>query len=156
MKTTRKLRPGENTFIYLLLALSLFILVMAYRISGFKAISSPGAFPMAAGLVMVISVGLVLLGHRRLEKPDAANYADELRLAVKTVFPREFLIYVGIIFVYMLLIVPLHFLPSSFVFLVVSIIVLRGGSLVKSLLISTGTLACIYVIFQFFFRVVMP
>ena len=90
MKTTRKLRPGENTFVYLLLVLSLFILVMAYRISGFKAISSPGAFPMAAGLVMVISAGLVLLGHRKLEKPDAVSYADEMRRAAKTIFPKEF------------------------------------------------------------------
>ena len=156
MKTTRKLRPGENLFIYLLLAFSLFILIMAYFISGFSSVSSPGAFPMAAGLVMVISAILVLIGHRKLEKPDVENFADEMKLAVKNIFPKEFVIYTGIIIAYMIAIQPLHFLPSSFIFLVVSMIVLRGSSLVKSLLISAGTLACIYVIFQYFFRVIMP
>ncbi len=84
MKKIRKLRPGENVFVCLMMALSLFVLILAYRISGFSAISSPGAFPMAAGLVMVISAGLALLGHRKLEKPDAKNFADEMKLAVKT------------------------------------------------------------------------
>lgn len=139
-----------------MMAFSLFVLILAYRISGFSAISSPGAFPMAAGLVMVISAGLALLGHRKLEKPDAKNFADEMKLAVKQVFPKEFVIYTGIIFTYMIVLQPLHFLPSSFVFMVVSMMVLRGSSFVKSLLISAGTLVCIYVIFQYFFRVVMP
>ena len=156
MKTTRKLRPGENLFIYFLLAFSLFILIMAYLISGFSSVSSPGAFPMAAGLVMVISAILVLIGHRKLEKPDVENFADEMKLAVKNVFPKEFIIYAGIIIAYMVLIQPLHFLPSSFAFMVVSMLVLRGSGIVKSLLISAVTLACIYVIFQYFFRVIMP
>jgi putative tricarboxylic transport membrane protein len=156
MKTTRKLRPGENLFIYFLLAFSLFILIMAYLISGFSSVSSPGAFPMAAGVVMVISAILVLIGHRKLEKPDVENFADEMKLAVKNVFPKEFIIYAGIIIAYMVLIQPLHFLPSSFAFMVVSMLVLRGSGIVKSLLISAVTLACIYVIFQYFFRVIMP
>jgi Na+/melibiose symporter-like transporter len=138
------------------LAFSLFILIMAYLISGFSSVSSPGAFPMAAGVVMVISAILVLIGHRKLEKPDVENFADEMKLAVKNVFPKEFIIYAGIIIAYMVLIQPLHFLPSSFAFMVVSMLVLRGSGIVKSLLISAVTLACIYVIFQYFFRVIMP
>jgi hypothetical protein len=111
---------------------------------------------MAAGVVMVISAILVLIGHRKLEKPDVENFADEMKLAVKNVFPKEFIIYAGIIIAYMVLIQPLHFLPSSFAFMVVSMLVLRGSGIVKSLLISAVTLACIYVIFQYFFRVIMP
>jgi putative tricarboxylic transport membrane protein len=156
MKKTRKLRPGENVFVCLMMAFSLFILILAYRISGFSAISSPGAFPMAAGLVMVVSAGLALRGHRKLEKPDAENFAAEMKLAVKAVFPKEFVIYTAIIIGYMILLQPLHFLTSSFVFMVVSMIVLRGSGWVKSLIISAVTLACIYAIFQYFFRVVMP
>lgn len=156
MKTSRKLRAGENAFTFLLLAFSLFILVIAYRISGFSSISSPGAFPMAAGLVMVVSIALVLAGNRKLEKPDAENITDELRQAAKAVFPKEFIVYTLVIIGYMMLIQPIHFLPSSFIFMVVSMIVLRGSGLVRSLLISAVTLACIYVVFEYFFRVVMP
>jgi hypothetical protein len=111
---------------------------------------------MAAGLVMVISAGFALLGNRKLEKPDSENFADEMKLAVKAVFPKEFVIYTGIIIGYMMVLQPLHFLPSSFIFMAVSMVVLRGSGWVKSLLISAGTLVCIYVIFQYFFRVIMP
>ncbi len=156
MKTTRKLRPGENLFVYILLAFSLFILVMAYRISGFSSASSPGAFPMAAALVMVVSAFLVLIGHRKLEKPDAQGVKDEIRAAAKTVFPKEFIIYTGIIIVYMIIIQPLHFLPSSFAFMVLSMKVLRGSGLTKSLLISAGLLGFIYIVFQYLFRVILP
>jgi putative tricarboxylic transport membrane protein len=152
----RRLRPGENLFCIFLLLLSLFILIMAYRISGFSSVSSPGAFPIAAGLVMVISMGLVLFGHRRLEKPAAADFKEELRVAARETLPLKFILYTVIILGYMLLLQPLHFLPSSFLFLVVSMMVLKGSGLVKSLLISAGTLAVIYLIFQFLFRVVMP
>ncbi len=138
------------------MAFSLFVLVMAFRISGFTSISSPGAFPMGAGLVMVVSAGLILLENRKLEKPDVKDFTDELRVVANTVFPREFLIYTCIIVGYMIMIKPLHFLPSSFIFMVVSMVILRGSGFVKSLLISAGTMACIYVVFQFFFRVVMP
>jgi putative tricarboxylic transport membrane protein len=156
MKKSRKLRAGENAFTILLLAFSLFILVIAYRISGFSSISSPGAFPMAAGLVMLISAALVLVGNRKLEKPGAEGIKDELKQAAKAVFPKEFIIYTFIIIGYMILIQPIHFIPSSFVFMVISMIVLRGSGLVRSLLISAATLTCIYVIFEYFFRVVMP
>lgn len=138
------------------MAFSLFVLIMAYGISGFTSISSPGAFPMGAGLVMVVSAGLILLENRKLEKPDVKDFTDELRVVANTVFPREFLIYTCIIVGYMIMIKPLHFLPSSFIFMVVSMVILRGSGFVKSLLISAGTMACIYVVFQFFFRVVMP
>lgn len=111
---------------------------------------------MGAAFVMVISMAFVLLNNRKLEKPDAKGLADELRLAGKQVLPRVFMIYTGIIIVYMILIQPLHFLPSSFAFLFASMIYLRGSSIIKSLIITTITLAGIYVVFQYFFRVVLP
>lgn len=156
MRKSRKLRVGENYFAWLLMVFSLFVLFLAYRISGFSSISSPGTFPMGAAFVMVISMAFILLNNRKLEKPDAKGLADELRLTAKQVLPRVFLIYVGIIIVYMILIQPLHFLPSSFAFLLVSMIYLRGSSIIKSLIITTVTLAGIYAVFQYFFRVVLP
>ena len=156
MKANRKLEAGENVFTAVLLAFSLFVLVCAYLISGFKSVSSPGTFPMIAAAVMVVSIVLVLLDNRKAEKPDANGLKDELRLAGKNIFSPVFLIYTVIIIVYMLIIQPLHFLPSSFAFLLVSMIYLKGSTPVKSLLISAGTLGSIYLIFHFLFRVVLP
>jgi putative tricarboxylic transport membrane protein len=156
MKEIRKLRAGENLFAWLMMAFSLFVLVQAYLISGFSSISSAGTFPMGAAAIMVVAMALILVTNRKLEKPDADGLKDELQQAVKQVLPKVFLVYTGVIIGYMILIQPLHFLPSSFAFLLVSMIYLKGSTAIKSLIISTLTLACIYIVFQYFFRVVLP
>jgi hypothetical protein len=156
MKENRKLRAGENFFAWLMLALGLFVLIQAYLISGFSSISSSGTFPMGAAATMVLSMAILLLNNRKLEKPDADGLKDELRQAAKEVLSLVFLVYTGIIIGYMILIQPMHFLPSSFAFLLVSMIYLKGSTIIKSLIISILTLVCIYIVFQSFFRVVLP
>ena len=156
MEKDRKLRAGENCFAWILLLFSLFILVQAYFISGFSSISSAGTFPMAASAVMVVSSCLILFKNRRLEKPDTKNLRDELIQAVKQVLPPIFLIYSVIVIFYAALLQPLHFLPSSFAFLIISIIYLKGTTVPKAIIISTSILVFIYILFQYFFRVVLP
>ncbi len=111
---------------------------------------------MGAAAIMVVAMALILLNNRKLETPDVDGFKDELQQAAKKVLPKVFLVYAGVIIAYMILIQPLHFLPSSFAFLLVSMIYLKGSTILKSLIISTLTLACIYIVFQFFFRVVLP
>ena len=156
MKDNRKLRAGENVFSWLLLLFSLFVLVQAYLISGFSSISSAGTFPMGASAVMVIAMVFILVDNFKSNRMATDGFKNELREATKIVFPNVFLIYSIIVIVYMILMKPLHFLPSSFVFLVVSMIYLKGGNALKSLIISAATLGFIYMIFQYFFRVVLP
>ena len=156
MKKSRKLHYGENAFTWFLLTFSVFVLVFACLISGFSSVSSPGTFPMVAAAVMVFSILLVLRGNRKSEKPDSENLTDELRQAAREIFSPVFLLYTGIVIVYMLIIQPLHFLPSSFVFLLVSMIYLKGSTPIKSLIISAVTLGVIYLIFHYLFRVVLP
>jgi putative tricarboxylic transport membrane protein len=156
MKKDRKLRAGENIFGWILLLFSLYILLQAYFISGFSSISSAGTFPMAASAVMVVSSGLILLNNRRLKKPDTKNIRDELVLTVKTVLPSIFLFYIVIVIVYAALLKPLHFLPSSLAFLIISIIYLKGTTVPKTILISISILVFIYILFQYVFRVVLP
>lgn len=156
MAENRKLRAGENFFAWLMLALGVFILVQAYLISGFSSINSPGTFPMGAAAVMVVSATLILFHNRKLAKPHADSLKVELRQAAAEVLPRVFLVYTVVIIAYMLLIRPLHFLPSSFAFMLLSIIYLKGGRPLKGLVISSAMLGFIYIVFQYFFRVVLP
>jgi putative tricarboxylic transport membrane protein len=156
MSTTRKLREGENFFGWLLLVFSVVVLILAYRISGFKSVSSPGAFPMFAAGVMVLAMIGVLRGNRRMENPATKGLKAELAVAAKSNFPKVVLIFIAIIIAYMLLLQPLTFLPSSFAFLFFSIWYLRGSSLLKAFLFSLLTLAGIYVIFHTAFKVVLP
>lgn len=156
MSETRKLREGENFFGWLLLLFSAGVLFLAYRISGFKSVSSPGAFPMFAAAVMVLSMIGVVRNNRRMEKPETASFRAELAIAAKSNFPRAVLIFIAIIIAYMLILQPLTFLPSSFAFLFFSTWYLRGSSLLKAFLVSLLTLGGIYVIFHTAFKVVLP
>lgn len=156
MKDSRKLRAGENGFSWLLLLFSIFVLVQAYLISGFSSISSAGTFPMGASAVMVIAMVFILLNNLKLKRIVTDGLKNELRQTVTSVLPNVFLVYSLIVIVYMILIKPLHFLPSSFAFLLVSMIYLKGSNALKSLIISIATLGVIYLIFQYFFRVVLP
>jgi putative tricarboxylic transport membrane protein len=152
----RKLQPGETVFSWILMLFSCFVLVLAWRISGFSSVSSPGAFPMAAAVVMVISMVSLVISNHKEQKSESEGLVVELRVALQDIFKPVFLIYTAIILLYMVLLQPLHFLPASFLFLVGSIIYLKGSSPLKSLGISAGLLASIYTIFHFLFRVVLP
>ena len=152
----KKLRAGENFFGWLLMAFSLFVFIQAYRISGFSSISSPGTFPMGAAAIMVLSIGIIQLNNLRRQKPNTDSLKEELRLAAARVLPRIFLVYIAVIIVYMVLIEPLRFLPSSLAFLLVSMIYLKGANWLKSIFIGVGTMAGIYLVFQYVFRVVLP
>lgn len=156
MKKIKKLRDGENVFTCLLMAFCLFVLIMAYRISGFSSISSPGTFPMVSATVMVVTLLFLLIGNRKAQKPVAKNLKEEISRAARNVFSPVFLLYTAIILVYMIALEPLHFLPCSLAFLLVSIILLKGSRPVKALFISVGTIVGIYLIFQTLFRVVLP
>lgn len=155
MKKIRKLRTGENFFVWFLLLFSCTTLFFAYRISGLK-LCAPGTMPVAASTVMVITLVLVLLENRKAKKPDTDGIGHELKRAVNRMLPMQVVVYIFIMFAYMLAIKPLHFFPSSFVFLLVSTIYLRGTTWKKSIFITGGALLAVYLIFQFVFQVTLP
>jgi len=114
----RRLLPGETAFGYLMLAFSLFLLYQTYRIAGFSSISSGGAYPMFAAALMVISSLVVVLRNRRSPKVEATGPAGEWHRFRHEVAPPYPLIgYIGIMVLYMLLMEPLGFNLSSFLFL---------------------------------------
>ena len=156
MKKNRNLRDGENAFIWLMLALSLFVFITAYKISGFSSISSPGTFPMASAAVMMITCIILLVNNRQAFKPEATDLKEALKRTARDIFFPKFLIYTVIITLYMLAIQQIHFLPSSLVFLLISIVYLKGATPLKAVVISVGTLGGIYVVFHYLFRVVLP
>ena len=157
MNPTEKRRAGEAAFNLLLLAASGYVLFVAYRISGFSSVSSPGTFPMLAAGVMVGSMATVLWKERRRAiRADESRIGRQLRRAIGLVFPPVLLVYTGIIVGYMILIEPLHFIASSFAFLLVSIVYLKGARPLRALGISAVTLGSIYLVFHYLFRVTLP
>ena len=76
--------------------------------------------------------------------------------AGKILPPHPLLGYVAIILVYMLLLEPLGFNLSSFLFLFVSFWYLHRKGLFLAFGLSIGSVIVIYVIFTLIFRVILP
>jgi hypothetical protein len=150
-----KLRAGEFHFNVIILCLSVIVCVLAYQISGLK-LSAPGTFPLASSAVMVLAMLSVLWGDRKKQRENQEGFRNEIRQAIKEVLTRNFVVYTLIAVAYICTIELLHFIPSSFLFISISIVYLKGSSPLKALLISAVTLAFIYIVFLYFFKVLLP
>jgi len=146
-------RPGERILLWFLLAFSIFVLIQALRIPHLENLSSSGAFPIFIALILIGSSLRILWKNR--SRYNALNLGEEVRLARPFALPGVVVGYAAILLLYTLLTSPLHFVPSSYLFLVGSFLFLKGTTLKKSFLIAALTLAVIYVLFQTIFKVIL-
>ncbi|MBB4952201.1 hypothetical protein H4S14_000243 [Agrobacterium vitis] len=144
-------RPGELVFTVVLLAASTFLLWQAYAISGFESLSSAGAFPMAMTSIMVGAIVVVLLRLFSMAAPTNSL----LRLKTE-ILPRTVVVFSLMILAYSIVLEKLGFIIASFLFLLVSIWFLEGGKFRRSLLFSTLSIVCVYIVFRLIFQVVLP
>lgn len=144
-----KRKPGELAFAAFLTLASLFLLYDAYGISGFQALSAPGAIPMAATFAMAISAGIVLVRTARSEPDRSGSFARQI-------LPARILVVGLLLIAYAFALQPVGFLPTSAVFLVLTIKYLSKRSWVFSIGVSLFSLVLIYLIFRIVFTVLMP
>ncbi len=111
---------------------------------------------MAAGAVMFFSMIMIVGKNLRLAKLNPVGVLAELRQARADVLPSVVVIYIGVVAAYMFLIEPLRFLPSTFIFLLGSLLFLMKGGIRQALGISLGGLTLIYVVFHYIFQVILP
>jgi putative tricarboxylic transport membrane protein len=137
---------GEDAFGLVTLLVSILAFWKSYTIAGFSALSSPGAFPMAASAVMIIAALIVVIGNLRRKS----------RLSSEAILPRVLLLFVLLVILYALALVPLGFIPASFVFLLLGMKLLYRASWGRCLVISIGSLVVVYVVFRLMFQVVLP
>jgi len=146
-------RPGERIFLWLLLAFGIFVLITALMIPNLENLSSSGAFPIFIGSVLILSVVRVLWKQRC--RYAALTLREGCSQVPAFALPVTVIGYAFILLLYILTTAPLHFLPSSFAFLLISFIFLKGASPLRSVIIGVGTLAGVYVLFQTIFKVIL-
>ena len=144
-------QPGESLFGFLMLALSLFLFWQAYEIAGFSALSSPGAFPMAASAIMVIS-SCVAIVHDFKRPADSFEWPHFF----ERILPPTVAIMIGIIFVFAVVLETVGFILTALAFLIITIKMLHRGTLAHASLISVIGLVLIYLVFRIIFVVVLP
>lgn len=149
-KITR--RPGERILIWFLLLFSIFILVQAFMMPHLENLSSSGAFPIFIGSIMILCTLRILWeNHARY---SALKIGEEIEKAIPLVFPKTVAAYTAILILYILLLYPLHFWVSSYLFLVGSFLFLKGAKILRSFFIAAALLGVIYLLFQYLFRVI--
>lgn len=152
MEENTERRPGERILIWFLLVLSLFVFVASWLMPH-DTLSSSGAFPLFIGSVMILSVLRILWKERKVFA--SWKWGEEIGQAKPFVFPREVFVYIVVLVLYILLLYPLHFWVSSYLFLVGSFLLLKGAKPVKALIIGAGMLVVIWFLFQYIFRIIL-
>jgi hypothetical protein len=142
-------RPGELAFALFLTAASLFLLYSAYGISGFEALSAPGAIPMATTFVMALAALGVVLRTARLPIVTSETVS-------KDILPGTVILFIGFLIVFGLLLQPLGFVLTAALFLVVTIKVLARRGWGYTLAVAFGSLVVIWVVFRVVFTVLLP
>ena len=149
MQAREPRRPGELAFAAFLAAASLFLLWSAYGISGFTALSGPGAIPMAATLAMAVTALIVLIRSARAPADTTGAFLSE-------VLPARIAVVGAMLVAYAFALRPLGFLPTSALFLVLAIRYLSRRSWGFALGTGLLSLIVIYLVFRIVFTVLMP
>ena len=155
MHTSHPRLPGELSFMVLSVAFSTFMLWASYNISKFESISSAGAFPMLCAAVMLVTglMSLVKTARAKVLLEGGETLAQQF---VRRLAPLQLVLFAAVILAYMLLLEPVGFLLSSYLFLVCSMQLLGSTRTGLNLLVSAVVLAAIFVVFQTAFSVVLP
>ena len=139
-------RPGQDLFGLMFLAASVFLFWQSFRIAGFEALSSPGAFPMAVSATMVVASLIVVIGETRKRRERDGD----------PILPLTVAIFIGLVLAYAVALAPLGFIPSTFLFLAISTRLLYRSGWLATLGLAVGALVVIYVVFRIVFQVVLP
>lgn len=115
-------------------------------------LSSPSVFPkLASTVVMVCSVVNFWKAMRR-KKPEvsAPTIAQYL-------LPKDVVVVLLLLVSYCVVLPWLHFIVSSYAFMVLGMVYLqRGKNIVRALLISAASLAVLVILFRYLFLVILP
>ena len=149
-------KPGETVFLFLLLMLSIAVLIFSTRISGFSSLSSPGAFPMFVGMIMIYSCIMAIREAHHKSPPPTKNKKEELAIAVGDLFSIAMLGFTFLVVLYGYLLGTIGFFLSTLIFLWASIVFLKGAGAVKAVWISFLNVIIIYLLFRYVFLVLLP
>lgn len=152
MEENTERKPGERFLLGFLLALSLFVLVVAWRMPH-DTYSASGSFPLFIGAVMFLSILRILWKDRKIFA--SWKWGEEIPRIKPFAFPREVVAYAAFLILYILLLYPLHFWVSSYLFLVGSFLLLKGAKPVRSLIVGAVMLAVIWLLFESIFRIAL-
>ncbi|MEG1799131.1 MAG: tripartite tricarboxylate transporter TctB family protein [Synergistaceae bacterium] len=114
--------------------------------------ASPSVFPKLASCIIVLCGLFILFKDLKRNKPKEGSPN-----VFQYLLPKDVLVILCGLIVYCIVLPRLHFIASSYLFMVLGMIYLhRGKKIVQSLIISAGALAVLVAIFRYIFLVILP
>lgn len=117
-----------------------------------ESLSSPSVFPKLASTIIMICGGICLYkAYKKLPPaPDSPGIFQYL-------LPGDVIFVMAMLFIYCIALPYLHFIASSYIFMVVGMVYLHRGKYIwQSMLISAGAMAVLIAIFRYVFLVILP
>lgn len=150
----QEVRPkGEYKMMLVLFIICMALFVDSLNSPGFFQGQSagPGSIPqlVSGGLVLMI-IGLAVQFYRK--GYEEGSFGDLLH----HLFDKQVVILLTTLTIYGFIVETIHFVPATFLFLVVSMYLLEPKKLWLKLLVSAGTVGVLYLIFTTLFQVVLP
>jgi len=113
--------------------------------------SSPSVFPKLASTVIMACSAVNFLKALRRDKPGTETTLTGYLL------PMDVVVVVVLLVAYCVALPRLHFVASSYAFMVIGMVYLqRGKNIVRALLISAVSLAVLVAVFRYLFLVILP
>jgi hypothetical protein len=149
----KQVPKGELKLLVILMIMGLAWLFESLKIDGvFQGVSNgPGSIIQLVALALVIMVGSH--AYILLKKGHKDGGWQELKVYL---FDKQVVILIVMILLYGLLVEFLTFVPTSILFLSITMYLLDRKDLVKKCLISSAFVGTLYLIFSLGFQVVLP
>lgn len=148
-ETVRK--PGEIVFACMGVLLGVLGWYFAMDMGG-DTYSSPSVFPKIASTVIILCGSSTLLKALKKSPPPADSES-----AFSYLLPKDVLVMLLMLIAYCVILPHLHFIPSSYLFMVAGMIYLQHGkNIVRSLIYSAIALLVLVIIFRYLFLVILP
>ena len=143
-------KPGEIGFAVLGVLFGVLGYYFAMDMTS-ETYSSPSVFPKLASLIIIACGGVSLYRAIKRQAPPKGETVFAYLL------PRDVLVVLLMLVAYCVALPKLHFIPSSYAFMVAGMIYLhRGKKIVQSLIYSAIALLVLVVVFRYLFLVILP
>lgn len=152
----KRLEPLERPFYVLLILFAAFFLYASGQLVEDSLINSMGTIAVCVALVLLFSGLLILLETRGVPKVDLEGLWNEISTFRRQHFPPQLLVFIIVCLAYMFAMPVVGFYPSTFLFLLLSIVYLRRGKVLSALIATSISMLLVYGMFTLLFHIYLP
>lgn len=156
----RELEKGELASILIFTIIGIIVFILSFQIYiKNPVLSSQGAFPLLLGILMLIMSALMIFELKKYDKAtytNGSNVSGKVKELIEYLFPGKILPVIILIVFYAIALPRVGFIISTFLYLFLSMAMLKTKDIIKSLLASAVSVAFILIVFQFIFKVILP